>query len=53
MLKRLLLNALCLKAVSVLRKKGGGAWNANEEYTWAWWLVRSEGGDWKLMTWGY
>lgn len=34
-------------------KKGGGAWNANEEYTWSWWLARSEGGDWKLMTWGY
>lgn len=32
---------------------GGGAWNANEEYTWSWWLGRSEGGDWKLMTWGY
>lgn len=34
-------------------KNGGGAWNANEEYTWSWWLVRSEGGTWKLMTWGY
>ena len=34
-------------------KKGGGAWNANEEYTWSWWLARSERGEWKLMTWGY
>lgn len=34
-------------------KKGGGAWEANEEYTWSWWLARSEGGEWKLMTWGY
>lgn len=35
-------------------KKGGGAWNADEEYTgWQWWLARSEGGQWKLMTWGY
>lgn len=34
-------------------KNGGGAWNANEEYTWSWWLARSEGGTWKLMTWGY
>ena len=34
-------------------KKGGGAWNANEEYTWSWWLARIEGGKWKLMTWGY
>ena len=35
-------------------KKGGGAWNADEEYTdWQWWLARSDGGQWKLMTWGY
>lgn len=34
-------------------KNGGGAWVANEEYTWSWWLARSEGGEWKLMTWGY
>ena len=34
-------------------KNGGGAWEANEEYTWSWWLARSEGGAWKLMTWGY
>ena len=34
-------------------KKGGGAWEPNEEYTWSWWLARSEGGEWKLMTWGY
>lgn len=33
-------------------KKGGGAWEANKEYTWSWWLARSEGGEWKLMTWG-
>ena len=34
-------------------KNGGGAWEANEEYTWSWWLARSEGGEWNLMTWGY
>ncbi len=35
-------------------KNGGGAWNADQEYTdWQWWLARSEGGEWKLMTWGY
>lgn len=34
-------------------QKGGGAWEANEEYTWSWWLARSAGGEWKLMTWGY
>ena len=35
-------------------KDGGGAWNPDEEYTsWQWWLARSDGGKWKLMTWGY
>ena len=34
-------------------KNGGGAWEPNEEYTWSWWLARSEDGEWKLMTWGY
>ena len=34
-------------------KKGGDTWNADEEYTWTWWLARSEDGEWKLMTWGY
>lgn len=30
------------------------AWNEDEEYTdWGWWLARSDGGEWKLMTWGY
>ena len=52
-IKKPLRNVLHLKAVSVRRKKGGGAWEANEEYTWSWWLARSEGGEWNLMTWGY
>ncbi|MCB6991552.1 hypothetical protein LI187_13810 [bacterium 210820-DFI.6.38] len=31
-----------------------GAWNPDEEYTdWEWWLARSDGGEWKLMTYGY
>lgn len=34
-------------------KKGDSALVPNEEYTWTWWLARSEGGEWKLMTWGY
>ena len=33
---------------------GGGAWEADAEYTdWQWWLAREEGGDWQLLTWGY
>ena len=35
-------------------KRGGGAWNPNQEYTrWQWWLARSDGGKWHLLTWGY
>lgn len=33
--------------------EGGGAWEADTEYTWSWWLARTEGGEWQLMTWGY
>lgn len=33
---------------------GGSGFNPDEEYTdWHWWLARSEGGQWKLMTYGY
>lgn len=35
-------------------KHGGGAWNANREYTdWQWWLARMDNGRWYLLTWGY
>ena len=34
--------------------EGGGAWEADTEYTdYQWWLAREEGGDWELITWGY
>ena len=34
--------------------EGGGAWEADEEYeNWGWFLARSDGGDWHLLTWGY
>lgn len=30
------------------------AWDADTEYEgWQWWLARSEGGAWTLLTWGY
>lgn len=31
---------------------GGGAWNANRIYEWNWYLGRTDGGDWQLLTWG-
>ena len=31
---------------------GGGAWNANFRYEWSWYLARTEGGEWELLTWG-
>jgi len=31
-----------------------GAWEPDTEYTdWQWWLARTEGGEWELMTSGY
>ena len=30
-----------------------GAWEADKDYHWDFCLGRSEGGKWKLMTWGY
>ncbi len=31
-----------------------GAWNVDYEYTdWQWWMARTEGGQWELLTWGY
>ena len=34
--------------------EGGGAWEADTEYTdWQWWLARAEGGEWELVSWGY
>ena len=33
---------------------GGDAWEADTEYTdWQWWLARTDGGNWNLLTWGY
>lgn len=35
-------------------ENGSGAWEADQEYTdWQWWLARSDGGAWELMTWGH
>ena len=31
---------------------GGGAWNANYNYDWSWYLARTANGNWKLLTWG-
>ncbi len=31
---------------------GGGAWNACQRYHWSWYLARTEGGAWELLTWG-
>ena len=35
-------------------REGGGAWQADYEYNdWQWWLARTDGGSWQLLTWGY
>lgn len=34
--------------------EGGGAWEPDKEYEdYEWWLARTEGGSWELLTWGY
>ena len=32
---------------------GGGAWNANEIYSWSWYLARTNDGKWEILTYGY
>lgn len=35
-------------------KRNDDGFTEDTDYThWHWWLGRSDGGDWKLMTWGY
>ena len=51
--KEALTQCIAFKSSFRSPKNGGGAWEANEEYTWSWWLARCESGEWKLMTWGY
>lgn len=48
--------AQCIEFLSAFHSpvEGGGAWEADKEYVnWNWWLARVEGGEWKLLTWGY
>ena len=34
--------------------EGGGAWEEDVEYEgWQWYLGKTAGGDWELLTWGY
>ncbi len=33
--------------------EGGGSWIPDSEYNWHWWLARTDGGDWDLLTFGY
>lgn len=34
--------------------EAAGSWAADTEYTnWQWWLARSKGGDWEIVTFGY
>ena len=48
--------AQCIRFKSDFRspKNGGGAWTPDTEYTdWDWWLARTEGGAWEVLTGGY
>lgn len=45
----------CIVFTSYFRSPifGGGAWNANEIYSWSWYLARTDDGDWEILTYGY
>jgi D-alanyl-D-alanine carboxypeptidase len=46
----------CMKFVSTFSTdaEADGAWEPETEYNdYEWWLARTEGGQWQLMTWGY
>ncbi|MBO4894489.1 MAG: hypothetical protein J5562_06220 [Clostridia bacterium] len=45
--------AIVINSVFLSPFFGGGAWNAREIYTWHFILMRSQGGEWKLLTYGY
>lgn len=34
-------------------KNANGAWNPDSDYTWEWYLARSNGGEWKVVSYGY
>lgn len=34
-------------------KNGGGAWEADTQYTWSWYLARDAADSWQLLTYGY
>ena len=43
-----------LSSFKVDEKGGDGSFNPGDTYhNWQWVLVRSDGGDWELKTWGY
>ena len=45
---------ICFKSDFRSPKNGGGAWTPDTEYTdWDWWLARTEGGAWEVLTGGY
>lgn len=45
--------AIVINSVFLSPFFGGGAWNAHEVYTWSFILMRKNGGEWKLLTYGY
>lgn len=45
--------AVCFSSVMRSPVTGGGGWNSNSIYHWNWYLARTDGGEWELITWGY
>ena len=45
--------ALVINSVFLSPLTSRGAWNAHEIYTWHFLLMRKDGGEWTLLTYGY
>ena len=45
---------ICFKSDFHTPKNAAGAWTPDTEYTnWEWWLARTKGGAWEVLTYGY
>ena len=52
--KNRITECICFESAFHSPVEAGGAWAPDHEYTgWQCWLGRTDGGSWKLLSWGY
>ncbi len=45
---------ICFRSDFHSPKNASGSWTPDTEYTnWEWWLARTDGGEWEVLTYGY